>query len=268
MALFANALRIILDTETDADSPDNEETYSQMRENLEVLLSLIGYTGDAGTLTSNPPNNTTGVATDAAGGFATNEHNGRRLFFITGHAKGNIYTIDDTTGTTLVCAGDNLYADGVRSGDKYRVFYNVERGLAHNHDGVNSPITQGVDRAYTPGNYQVAATEKSSSAVSYEKVDEWTLARAHGGFRFRFLLGCNISGPTAYARIYRNGVAVGVEHSSDSGNQVFTEDIGGWNHGDTIELWMYLLGANPANCTLKIGTSEIFENFAPVNITA
>lgn len=140
MALFTNALRIILETETDADSPDNEETYSQIRENIEALLMLMGYAGVSGTLTANPPNTTTGVLTDGNKSWTTGAHNGRQVVITGGIAKGNIYTIDDTGTTSLTCTGDNLYADGVRAGNTYKIFYHVQRGRAHNHDGVNSAI--------------------------------------------------------------------------------------------------------------------------------
>jgi hypothetical protein len=76
---------------------------------------------DNGSATQNPPNNTTGVLTDSAGGYSTDEHNGHCLYITSGVALGEWYIIDDTTATTLVCSGDNLYTDGVRSGDTYDV---------------------------------------------------------------------------------------------------------------------------------------------------
>jgi len=53
-----------------------------------------------------------------------------------------MYTIDDTDDANdrLVCTGDNLYADGVRSGDSYKILYDLKNNTdGHNHDGVNSP---------------------------------------------------------------------------------------------------------------------------------
>ena len=133
-------LRLVLDTETDADSPDNETTYKAIREMIEDLYQILLATGDDGTATQNPPNDNTGVLTDAAGGYSVDEHNGRTLVMTSGLAKGGFYTIDDTTATTLVCTGDNLYADGVRSGDYYVVLYDIKTNTdGHDHDGVNSP---------------------------------------------------------------------------------------------------------------------------------
>lgn len=135
-------LRIIQEGETDAHSPVSEELMSQLRENWEVLTMLFGYTGDSGTATSNPPNDATGVLTDTGAAYDADEHNGRSLVMIDGTAAGNIYTIDDTTATTIVCTGDNLYSDGVRSGDAYKVFYNLKNTVGHTHDGVDSSKEQ------------------------------------------------------------------------------------------------------------------------------
>lgn len=132
-------LRTILTGETDYDSPNSEELNEQVRENIETLFMLLFDTGDSGTATSDPPDDTTGVLTDSAGGYSTDEHNSRTLLMTSGEAIGNMYTIDDTTATTLVCTGDNLYADGVRSADSYKVLYDVKVNAdGHDHDGLNS----------------------------------------------------------------------------------------------------------------------------------
>lgn len=47
------------------------------------------------------------------------------------------------------------------------------------------------------------------------------------------------SATTAYAKIYRNGVAVGTEQSKfNFGYESKTESIAGWSAGDTLELWV------------------------------
>jgi len=136
-----SALRAILTTETDADSPINEELMSQIRENLEAILILLASTGITGSATSDPPNDTTGYLTDTASSWSNDDHNGRTLLLTSGLAKGNMYTIDDTddANNRLVCTGDNLYADGVRSGDTYLILYDVKNNAdGHDHDGINS----------------------------------------------------------------------------------------------------------------------------------
>ena len=132
------ALRTILSTETDADSDLNEELMSQIRENIEAMIMLMFYTGDDGSLTADPPNSTVGTITDSAGGYAPGQYNGCVVVITSGTAEGNIYQIDDTTATTLVCTGDNLYSDGVRSGDTYKVFFDLKNTHGHAHDGIDS----------------------------------------------------------------------------------------------------------------------------------
>lgn len=134
-----NLLRIIQESETDADSPVSEELMSQIRENWEVLTMLMLYTGDSGTATQNPTEET---LTDSGAAYDADEHNGRSLVIIDGNAAGNVYTIDDTTATTLVCTGDTMLTDGVLSGDAYKIFYNLKNTVAHTHDGVDSSKEQ------------------------------------------------------------------------------------------------------------------------------
>lgn len=126
-------------TQTDAYSPGNEVLMSRIREQIESIFMLMLDTGDSGSATSNPPNDTTGVLTDTGASYDTDEHNGRTLLITSGSAIGNKYTIDDTTATTIVCTGDNLYSDGVRSGDTYKVLYDaMSNSDGHDHDGINS----------------------------------------------------------------------------------------------------------------------------------
>ena len=143
------ALRTILSTETDADSDLNEELMSQIRENIEAMIMLMFYTGDDGSLTADPPDSTVGTITDSAGGYAVDEYNGCVVVITSGTAEGNIYQIDDTTATTLVCTGDNLYSDGVRSGDTYKVFFDLKNTHGHAHDGIDSAEVELADNQVT-----------------------------------------------------------------------------------------------------------------------
>jgi len=162
-------LRMVLDSETDADSPNNETTYKAMREMIEILYQLMVDTGDSGTATSNPPNDTTGVLTDTGAAYDADEHNGRTLLICSGDAKGNFYTIDDTTSTTIVCTGDNLYSDGVRSGDDYKIFYDIKSNTdGHDHDGVNSAAPALADSSVTQA--KLKTTISSVSRTNSEGV--------------------------------------------------------------------------------------------------
>jgi len=132
-------LRFALSTETDADSPDNETTYGAIREAIEYLFKILFSDGFTGTASANPPDDNTGVLTHAGAAQVVDEHNGRTLIITSGNAVGNFYTIDDSAAQTLTCTGDNLYSDGVRSGDDFEILYDIKANAdGHDHDGVNS----------------------------------------------------------------------------------------------------------------------------------
>jgi len=136
-----NGLRTILDTEVDDGSAGSEELMSQIRENIEALFILLLDTGVGGAIDSDPPDDTTGFLVDAGASFADDEHNGRTLLITSGLAKSFMYTIDDTEAANdrIECADDNLYADGVRQADTYKILYDcLVNTDGHNHDDVNS----------------------------------------------------------------------------------------------------------------------------------
>lgn len=189
-------LRILLDTETDHDSPGSEELVSQIRENIEALFMLLLGTGTSGTATSDPSNSTAGYFYDTSGGYADDEHNGRTLVITSGAAKGNTYTIDDTVASVhrLACTGDNLYADGVRSGDSYIILYDTKVNAdGHDHDGINScaPVLAnnsianiklhtdgGIASGYSTANVHIdiAMNEYSFAPNFYgEDIGSWTM---------------------------------------------------------------------------------------------
>jgi len=137
-------LRFAIETETDADSPDNETTYADIREAIEILYKLCFSDGFTSTASANPPDDNTGVLTHAGAAQTVDEHNGRTLMITSGNARGNFYTIDDTTAQTIICTGDNLYSDGVRSGDDFEIFYDIKTNSdGHDHDSVNSKSVSG-----------------------------------------------------------------------------------------------------------------------------
>lgn len=214
-----NLLRIILESETDADSPGSEELMSQIRENWEVLTMLAFYTGDDGTATSDPPNDTTGILTDTGATYDVDEHNGRSLVMIDGLAAGNVYTIDDTTATTLVCTGDNLYADGVRQNDAYKVFYNLKHTSAHTHDDVDSVAVTGV----APGAITQSELATSIGSVSNQSTQVSAILpggeygfypqiKAEDGFGSREVLASiSIDGASGTSTVYITNIAIGNE---------------------------------------------------------
>ena len=61
-----------------------------------------------------------------------------------------------------------------------------------------------------------------------------------GSLRIKFDLKCWYAGVTGYGRIYRNGVAVGIEQTVTNGDwQTESEDIAGWTATDLIQLYVH-----------------------------
>ena len=175
-----NIFRTIQNTETDYDGPISEETKSQTRENLEHLLLTTYSSGVSGTITSDPPDDTTGILTDSAGTFYSSGVTLTQNFmFLDGATRGTLYTIDlVTSDTTVACAGDNLYQDGARSGDRYHVFYDLKTNYGHDHDGLNSRGS--VDTI------NQAALKTSQGAVSTASTTNLTLPGGEYGFYPQF----------------------------------------------------------------------------------
>lgn len=162
-------LRMLNNNETDANSPLNETTYAAIRYAIECILILVFGTGISGTASEDPPNDTTGVFTDDTKAWDADVHNSKTLVITSGAAVGNSYTIDDTTATTLVCTADNLYADGVRSGDYYLILYDLKNNEdGHSHDGTNSAeLLSATGQDVLAAEDHTAGTEYSHNAASW-----------------------------------------------------------------------------------------------------
>jgi len=87
------------------------------------------------------------------------------------------------------------------------------------------------------------------SSASYIKTFEHCLKRG-GTIRVKFNLRTSNADTTAYARIYRNGGAVGTEQSTnDAVGVVKSEDIAGWSAGDLLQLYQHANGARLSRVT-------------------
>jgi hypothetical protein len=84
-----------------------------------------------------------------------------------------------------------------------------------------------------------------SSGTSYAKMKTITLGiLPDASLIIYFELAVSTSG-YVYAQIYRKGVAVGTERSTNSTSYVaYTETIVGWSVDDTLELWAHGTGMN------------------------
>jgi hypothetical protein len=90
---------------------------------------------------------------------------------------------------------------------------------------------------YTAGDILIisADTERSkSNDTNYTKVKEITLARA-GTLRVKF--DGQYNNHTAYARVYKNGSAVGTERTLTSSYVTYSEDLTDFAIGDKIQLY-------------------------------
>ena len=99
---------------------------------------------------------------------------------------------------------------------------------------------------YAAGDYLLisADTEVDVTATSYTKQKEIHVVR-NGTIRFKWTTaGTN---GTFYTKIYRNGVAVGTEHTLRNGTS--SEDISGWSPGDLAQLYAKISGVTNAKIT-------------------
>ena len=98
------------------------------------LMNFENQISASGTVTEDPPDNTTGYLVDSNATWIDHEHNDRILLITSGRAKGYFYSIDGTDGAKkqLMCSdlpnsfshlGNNLYVDGVRAGDMYSILF-------------------------------------------------------------------------------------------------------------------------------------------------
>ncbi len=67
-----------------------------------------------------------------------------------------------------------------------------------------------------------------------------------GVYRIKFALRKAGGAGASHAQVYRNGAALGVIQQSTSGDfTTFSEDIGGWQTGDLLQLYGWDTGAGP-----------------------
>ena len=87
------------------------------------------------------------------------------------------------------------------------------------------------------------ATTNNTSAT---KLKEITVTYP-GVYRIKFALRKAGGAGASHAQVYRNGNALGVIQQSISGDfATFSEDVGGWQTGDLLQLYVWDTGAGPA----------------------
>lgn len=81
------------------------------------------------------------------------------------------------------------------------------------------------------------------SDVAYTKYKEIKL-NVRGKMRIKFDMKSNDGVTTVYARIYKNGVAIGTEQTTTSATtETKSEDIGGWLRNDLLQLYCHTDGS-------------------------
>ena len=164
-----SALRMVLESETDADSPDNETTFAAIRVAIESLFLILLGTGFDGTVSG--ISTTTITHADAA--QSVDVHNGRTTLMTSGACKGNFYTIDDCAAQTLIHDGDDPEADGVIIGDTFQVLYDIKVNLdGHDHDTVNA-------KGVVLGTGVVEASNMAANSVDSDSYVNLSIDAAH-----------------------------------------------------------------------------------------
>ena len=115
---------------------------------------------------------------------------------------------------------------------------NVE---GHNHsEATTADVVNAGLQAYTAGDYMVQSndTERLPALASYVKLKEIKILRA-GGYRIKFDIRTSDTSFDAYAKIYKNGSAIGTERTNNSPSDVtFSEDLTGFISGDLIQIYV------------------------------
>jgi hypothetical protein len=186
-----------------------------------------------------------------------------------GAAKGSIYPITDTPAVPtyhyLRCDGNNLYADGIRAGDSFMVFYDLANLQAHTHDGVNSAGIEAPNSL--AGNYvEVNGNAPTSSGAqqvgptgyTYQRKLAWKMGRG-GIFRVKVSLSAT-SGGTKSAIFGLNGEPIGshMEVTATGGQsyEVSTQDLSGIQAGDLLEFYAYAHALINDTWTVKVMTDN------------
>jgi hypothetical protein len=82
-------------------------------------------------------------------------------------------------------------------------------------------------------------TERSVTATSYTKIKEIKINERIDGYRAKFDLTCKAV-ELCYGRIYKNGIAIGSQHSTSSNVYVtFSDDLSGLVEDDLLQIYVY-----------------------------
>lgn len=112
------------------------------------------------------------------------------------------------------------------------------------------------------------STSRSVTAGSYTKYKEIKIDDCNSIIKFSFYISAGI-GTGLYAKIYKNGVAVGTERLVSNTSGTFTEDIAGWTAGDLAQIYCWRSGAGTCSVKdFKIKGANIILAYPPTGFTS
>lgn len=160
--------------------------------------------------------------------------------------SGAANTANISVGTGSNLAGMNSGNSGtdiaIWAGDTFANRATADFRVNLQGDVVATSIIAPVTFVATDTLLKSADTERNTSTdTDYVLKKEISITNGGGTFRIKFdIHGTGAPAPRgAYAKIYRNGVAVGTERVDSTGvYQTFSEDISGWKTGDLIQLYL------------------------------
>jgi hypothetical protein len=230
-----------------------------------TFIASANNNGAATTINGKPlykPNTTTAPTLIAGKAYTVWYNSTGDCFFIKASAEGNVtadkvlasytYSSDEDTGKLGTMTNNGAVILTPSSADQV-----IPQGY-HNGNGMVKAIP------VIPGDNIILSLGSASGYYpSYTKVKEATLNRA-GTYRFIFGLTCqyNKSDCYAYARLYINDVATGIErvvHSLTT-YTTFTEDLS-INANDKVELYIRSSGSNGQSADLYDENNVIVNSF-------
>ncbi len=161
---------------------------------------------------------------------------------LTGFLAAQIPSLDTSKITTGVMATARLGSGSASSSNFLRGDSSWAVPTIDPPDGSVTPSKLGYS---TVGDIILASanTERSkNNDPNYTKIKEIQIAKG-GSLRITWEGKGGSGGYLQYSRVYRNGVGVGAEHTTNtSGYVTFTEDLSGWTAGDLCQLYYHSSG--------------------------
>lgn len=147
---------------------------------------------------------------------------------LTGLTAGSDYYLSDTEGEISTSAGTNKITVGRAISTTELLLYIL---------GELTPVEE--TTVVSDTNSWPNDAEKSSDSLTYVKIKEILLNEDLSVVRIYFQHKATSSGPIGYAKIYKNGVAIGTERSQAGSAWIsYNEDFANLVNGDLIQIYV------------------------------